>query len=512
MGERRLRKVLVANRGEIACRVLAALRERGVRSVAVYSDADRSALHVRSADEALHVGAAPASESYLAIAKILAAARESGADAVHPGYGFLAENESFASAVEDAGLVFLGPGPDTIELLGDKRRAREVAVRAGVPVVPGWEGGDLSEAKRAAEAMGFPVLVKAALGGGGKGMAKVEHAAELSEAFEAAGRVAQAAFGDASVYLEKWIERPRHVEVQLLGDGEGDVVHLFERECSLQRRHQKVVEESPSVALDDATRRALTEAAVAVARACRYRSAGTCEFLLDASGRFYFLEVNARIQVEHPGTELVTGRDLVQAQLDVAERGCLPFAQAELQSRGAAVEARVYAEDPDAGFLPRTGELLRVEFPTGPWVRVDAGVAPGDRVTAFYDPMVAKIIAYGADRERAWRRLRRALDATVVHGPITNLAFLRELVARPDVVAGEYHVESIEQKFLPDRLARVTHGGDDLLVAAAALADRFGLAGRGVLPVSNGATAIGRPSDPFDTLGPWRHPGLGDGA
>jgi acetyl/propionyl-CoA carboxylase alpha subunit len=510
VGERRLRKVLVANRGEIACRVLAALRERGLASVAVFSEADRGALHTRLADEAIPIGPPPAMESYLGIERIVEAARQAGADAIHPGYGFLSESEGFARAVEAAGLVWVGPRPETIVLFGDKRRARDVAMKAGVPVVPGWEGeaSDLAGAARAAKQMGFPVLVKAALGGGGKGMTKVQREEELAGALGTASRVARSAFGDDAVYLEKWIERPRHVEVQILGDGEGNVVHLFERECSLQRRHQKVVEESPSSGLDDATRRALTEAAVSVTSAVRYRSSGTCEFLLAEAGRFYFLEVNARIQVEHPVTELVTGRDLVQAQLDVAEKGRLPFAQKDVHARGAAVEARLYAEDPDAGFLPRSGDLLRVEFPSGPWIRVDAGVTSGDVVTSHYDPLLAKVIAYGADRATAWRRLGRALEGTVVHGPTTNLAFLRELVAREDVIDGRYDVESIESKFLPERLARLEHGGEDLLVAAAALADRFRLTGGGLAPVQNGGAKRGG-ADPFDALAGFRHPGLG---
>jgi acetyl/propionyl-CoA carboxylase alpha subunit len=337
-------------------------------------------------------------------------------------------------------------------------------------------------------------------------MTRVHDESALDEALEAAARVAASAFGDASVYLEKAIPEPRHVEVQIFGDGAGDVIHLHERECSLQRRHQKVVEESPSPAIDETTRAALTGAAVAIGQEVGYRSAGTCEFLLAPDGTFYFLEVNARIQVEHPVTELVTGRDLVQSQLSLAETGALSFGQADVEPRGFAVEARVYAEDPDAGFLPQSGRLLRVEFPSGPWLRVDCGVLAGDEITTHYDPMIAKVIAYGSSRERAWRRLSRALEATVVHGPVTNLAFLRELVSRPDVLRGEYHVTAIEETFLPERAARLGGGGEDLLAAAAALADRFGLAGGGVVAVAaNGDAAAGVP-DPFDTLAGWRHP------
>ena len=456
-----MKKILVANRGEIACRVLAALRERQVQSVAVFSEADAHACHVRAADEAVCLGPAPAVESYLRIDGIVEAALSVGAEAVHPGYGFLAENAEFARAVEDAGLVFLGPRPETIDLLGDKRRARAMAKAAGVPVVPGWEGDptDRAAARKAAEEIGWPVLVKAALGGGGKGMTRVDCAEDLDGALEAAARVAASSFGDASVFLERLIERPRHVEVQILGDGEGNVVHLYERECSLQRRHQKVIEESPSPAISEEQRADLTGAATSIAREVRYRSAGTCEFLLDESGEFYFLEVNARIQVEHPVTELVTGRDLVGSQITIADGRGLPYTQDEIRPRGAAVEARLYAEDPDAGFLPQAGDLLRVEFPSGPWVRVDAGVATGDAISTHYDPMIAKIVACGSTRELAWRRLARALDQTVVHGPVTNLGFLRELCARPDVLAGDFHTGSIEATYMPEREARLETGG-----------------------------------------------------
>jgi len=500
-----LRKVLVANRGEIACRVTAALREAGLASVAVHSEADRAALHVRAADEAVEIGPAPATESYLAIERIVAAATGTGADAVHPGYGFLAENARFAEAVEAAGLVFVGPRPETLELLGDKRAARAVAAKAKVPVVPGWEGdpADRAGARAAADSIGWPVLVKAALGGGGKGMTRVSGAGELDSALEAASRVAAGAFGDASVYLEKLVERPRHVEVQILGDGKGRVVHLGERECSLQRRHQKVFEESPSPAISETTRDALTKAAVAIGKAVKYRSAGTVEFLVDADGRFWFLEVNARIQVEHPVTELVTGRDLVRAQLEIARTGELPFAQRDVVASGAAVEARLYAEDPDSGFLPQAGRLLRAEMPSGPWIRVDGGVVTGDVVSTHYDPLLAKIVAYGPDRATAWRRLTRALESTVVHGPITNLDFLRELSARPEVVAGDYHTQSIEHDWLPERERRLASGAEDLLAVAAALADRFELAGGLEAPAAAGNGAARAP-DPFATLAGWR--------
>jgi acetyl/propionyl-CoA carboxylase alpha subunit len=512
-----VKKVLVANRGEIACRVLAALREEGTASVAVHSDVDAGALHVRRADEAVEIGPAPATESYLNVERLLDAARRTGADAVHPGYGFLAENADFARAVEDAGLVFVGPRPETIRLLGDKRRARDVARSVKVPVVPGWEGdaSDRAGAARAAEAMGWPVLVKAALGGGGKGMQRVTRREELDRALEGAERVARASFGSAEVYLEKAIVEPRHVEVQILGDGEGTVVHLFERECSLQRRHQKIIEESPSPALGAKAREALVKAAVAIGKAVGYRSAGTCEFLLDRDGSFWFLEVNARIQVEHPVTELVTGKDLVRAQLGIARGEGIGFAQEDVEAKGAAVEARIYAEDADHGFLPQAGRLLRVELPGGPWIRVDAGVGSGDAVPVHYDPMIAKVIAHGSDRASAWRRLARALDAAVVHGPVTNLDFLRHLARRDDVLAGRFHTESIETVILPERAKRAAGETRDLLAVAAALADRFDLAADGTGPAAAGGAGSGtsarRAPGPFESLAGWRHPGLRGG-
>jgi acetyl/propionyl-CoA carboxylase alpha subunit len=505
-----VKKVLVANRGEIACRVIHALREAGIGSVAIASEPDRHARHVELADEAVVIGPAAATSSYLDVARVLDAARVTGADAVHPGYGFLAENAEFAGAVERAGLTFVGPRPETIALLGDKRRARELAERVNVPVVPGWAGepDDLDGAARAADAMGWPVLVKAALGGGGKGMGLVHDRSELREAIGTAARLASSAFGDASVFLEKAILEARHVEVQIVGDGEGDVVHVLERECSLQRRHQKVFEESPSSAVTPETRRRLTDAAVAIGREVRYRSAGTCEFLLDADERFYFLEVNARIQVEHPVTELVTARDLLQAQLSVARGDGIGFAQSDVSARGVAVEARIYAEDPDAGFLPQAGDLWRVDLPNAPWLRVDSGVRAGDAISRHYDPMIAKVIAWGPDRVSAWTRLARALDATVVHGPVTNLDFLRELASRDDVVAGRYHTKSIEQTFLPERADRLAARGDDLLHVAVALADRFGLSAGRDRAASTEPSSASEP-DPFRSLASWRHPGLG---
>ncbi len=501
------RKVLIANRGEIACRIASTLHELGLRSVAVYSEADRGALHTRIADEAFAIGPAEPRASYLNVEALVEAAKKSGAEAVHPGYGFLAENADFAAAVEAAGLTFIGPTADQIRAMGDKRAARALAAKAGVPVVPGAEAAGLAALTRAAGKIGYPVMVKAALGGGGKGMRAVHDAGELAEAVESAQRVAAAAFGDGTVYLEKCLERPRHVEVQVLGDGRGGAVHLFERECSLQRRHQKVIEESPSPAVDEALRARMTAAAVALARAVRYRGAGTVEFLLDRDGSFYFLEMNTRLQVEHPVTELVTGVDLVRQQVVVASEGALPFAQDQVRARGHAIEARVYAEDPAHEFLPQSGDIVRLRWPHGAFVRVDRGVEEGDRVTVHYDPLLAKIIAYGPDRATALQRLTGALDEARVHGVVTNLPFLRALLRDGAVRQGAFDTEWIGREFLAGFTALATAPAPELAVAAAALAEMLGLAQGAAPAAGNGAPASA--PDPFATLGHWRHPGLG---
>ncbi len=429
-------KVLIANRGEIACRIASTLHELGIRSVAVYSEADRGALHTRLTDEAWPIGPAEPRASYLNIEALLEAAKKSGAQAVHPGYGFLAENATFAEAVERAGLTFIGPTADQIRAMGDKRAARTLAEKAKVPVVPGAEGDDPKSLTKAAAAIGYPVMVKAALGGGGKGMRAVHDAADLAEALDSARRVATSAFGDGTVYLEKQIERPRHVEVQVLGDGNGNAVHLFERECSLQRRHQKVIEESPSPAVDDTLRERLTFAAVALAQAVKYRGAGTIEFLVDGRN-FYFLEMNTRLQVEHPVTELVTGFDLVRAQIVVAAEGRLPWTQHEVRLNGHAIEARVYAEDPARGFLPQSGTLARLRWPHGAFLRVDRGedhrartrprarAHPADRRARRHarprrghEPAVPA--RAGARSRRAERRVRHRMDRARVPGRLRS--------------------------------------------------------------------------------------------
>ncbi|MYW42504.1 acetyl-CoA carboxylase biotin carboxylase subunit [Streptomyces sp. SID486] len=462
--------VLVANRGEIAVRVIRTLRSLGVRSVAVFSDADADARHVREADTAVRIGPAPAAESYLSVERLLDAAARAGAQAVHPGYGFLAENAGFARACEEAGLVFIGPPADAIALMGDKIRAKETVQAAGVPVVPGSSGSGLSDAQLAAAAreIGVPVLLKPSAGGGGKGMRLVRELSALEEEVAAARREAGASFGDDTLLVERWVDRPRHIEIQVLADGHGNVVHLGERECSLQRRHQKVVEEAPSVLLDEATRAAMGEAAVQAARSCGYRGAGTVEFIVPGGdpSSYYFMEMNTRLQVEHPVTELVTGLDLVEWQLRVAAGERLGFAQEDVRLTGHAVEARICAEDPARGFLPSGGTVLLLDEPQGEGVRTDSGLSEGTEVGSLYDPMLSKVIAYGPDRETALRRLRAALARTVTLGVQTNAGFLRRLLAHPAVVAGDLDTGLVER--VVDELVS-TDVPDEVYEAAAAV-------------------------------------------
>jgi acetyl-CoA carboxylase, biotin carboxylase subunit len=442
-------KVLIANRGEIAVRIVRACRDMGLGSVAVYSDADRAAPHVRLADEAVHLGPAPAAESYLNIAKLLAAARATGAGAIHPGYGFLAENDEFADACAEVGVIFVGPPGHIQRALGEKTAARRLAEQAGVPVVPGHNAGleDAREAARLAERLGYPVLLKAAAGGGGKGIRFVRQPEELEAALRASRSEAATAFGDSTVYLEKAVAPARHIEVQIFGDAYGHTVHLGERECSIQRRHQKLIEESPSVALDPELRGRLTDAAVRLARAIGYVNAGTVEFLLGPDGHFYFLEVNTRLQVEHPVTEWRTGLDLVREQLRVAAGLPLGFAQEDVQFRGHAIEVRVSAENPSNRFLPATGTIGALREPAGPGVRVDSGVYAGMMVPLYYDPLLAKLIVWGADREEALARLRRALDEYTVAGVPTTLSFAHWLVGHPRFIAGDFSTDFIAEEW-----------------------------------------------------------------
>ncbi|WP_129296233.1 acetyl-CoA carboxylase biotin carboxylase subunit [Streptomyces lydicus] len=462
--------VLIANRGEIAVRVIRTLRALGIRSVAVFSDADADARHVREADTAVRIGPAPAAESYLSVERLLDAAARTGAQAVHPGYGFLAENAAFARACADAGLVFIGPSADAIELMGDKIRAKETVREAGVPVVPGSSGSGLDDAQLAAAAreIGMPVLLKPSAGGGGKGMRLVREEALLADEIASARREARSSFGDDTLLVERWIDRPRHIEIQVLADGHGNVIHLGERECSLQRRHQKVIEEAPSVLLDEATRAAMGEAAVQAARSCGYRGAGTVEFIVPGKdpASYYFMEMNTRLQVEHPVTELVTGIDLVEWQLRVAAGEHLRHAQEDITLTGHAIEARICAEDPARDFLPTGGTVLALHEVQGDGLRTDSGLSQGVEVGSRYDPMLSKVIAHGPDRASALRRLRAALAGTVTLGVTTNAGFLRRLLAHPDVVSGELDTGLVERE-----AAGLVDGAvpDEVYAAAAAV-------------------------------------------
>lgn len=481
--------VLVANRGEIAVRVIRTLREMGVRSVAVYSDADADARHVREADTAVRIGPPPASESYLSVPALLDAARRTGAQAVHPGYGFLAENAGFAQACADAGLVFIGPSASAISLMGDKIRAKETVKAAGVPVVPGAADPDIVEASRE---LGAPVLLKPSAGGGGKGMRLVRDLSVLEDEIAAARREARASFGDDTLLVERWIDRPRHIEIQVLADAHGNVIHLGERECSLQRRHQKIIEEAPSVLLTPEIRASMGAAAVEAARSCGYVGAGTVEFIVPGGdpSSYYFMEMNTRLQVEHPVTELITGVDLVEWQLRVASGEPLPFAQEDVRLDGWAIEARICAEDPSRGFLPSGGTVLALDEPAGAGVRTDSGLSEGTEVSSLYDPMLSKVIVHAPTREAALRRLRAALADTVTLGVPTNAGFLRRLLAHPDVVSGALDTGLVER----DAESLVPEGVPEEVYAAAAAVRLAGLAPR----VRDGWT------DPFDVPSGWR--------
>ena len=441
------KSILSANRGEIAVRVARGCRELGISPVAVYSDADRTSLHVRVADKAVHIGPAPSNESYLVIEKIINAAKKSGAQAIHPGYGFLSENAEFAEAVERSGLVLIGPPASAMKLMGSKTSARQVAKQAGAPVVPGTVSplDSIEQAERAASEVGYPVMLKAASGGGGKGMRLVRSAGEIASAFSLASSEAASSFNDPAVYIEKYIESPRHIEIQLIGDSFGNIVYLGERECSLQRRHQKVLEECPSPIIDIDLRRRMGEAAVAIARAAGYQNAGTIEFLVDADRNFYFLEMNTRLQVEHPVTELVTGRDLVHEQIRVAAGGKLSFTQEEIALIGSAIECRIYAEDPQNNFLPSPGRITRLEVPSGPGVRYDSGSYEGWDVPIYYDSLLAKLCVWAETRELAINRLSRVLNEYNVEGIQTTLPFFRALVTNKEFCRGEFDTGFIDR-------------------------------------------------------------------
>ncbi len=463
------KKVLIANRGEIAVRIIRACRDMGIAPVAVFSEADRAALHVRLADEAYLLGPAPSSESYLAVGRILDVARRCGADAIHPGYGFLAENPRFPRACVEAGISFVGPSAESMRLMGSKTGARRVLRQSGVPIVPGTYRAlkSIEEALIEARQIGYPVMLKAAEGGGGKGMRLVTDEAHMAEDFAAAGSEAQNAFGDPSVYLEKYITRPRHVEIQVLADRYGNTVYLGERECSVQRRHQKVIEECPSPALDEALRRQMGEAALRVIREAKYENAGTVEFLLDDERKFYFLEMNTRLQVEHPVTEVVTGLDLVKYQLLIAAGEKLDIRQEDVQLRGWAMECRIYAEDPERNFFPSPGIIRELVEPAGPGVRLESGVYPGWDVPIHYDPLLAKLITYGADRDQAIARMRRAIGEYRILGIQTNLGFFDALLSDPEFAAGRLSTNFIEEFMRRRPKPRLS---DDSLMAASVAA------------------------------------------
>jgi propionyl-CoA carboxylase alpha chain len=503
------RKILIANRGEIACRILATARRLGIATVAVYSEADRNARHVEMADEALPVGPAPAAESYLRVEAIVDACRRSGAEAVHPGYGFLSENAALPKALDAAGVRFIGPAPEAIVAMGDKITSKRLAEAAGVSVIPGHDGEirDAAQAVEVARSVGYPVMLKASAGGGGKGMRVARDDAECREGYLRATSEARSSFGDERLLIERYVERPRHIEIQILADAHGNVVHLGERECSIQRRHQKVIEEAPSPFLDPETRAAMGAQAVALARAVEYRSAGTVEFIVDPERRFYFLEMNTRLQVEHPVTEAVTGLDLVELMIRVAAGEPLPFGQEEVRLSGWAVEARIYAEDPVRGFLPSSGRLVRYREPApGPGLRVDSGVGEGDEVSVHYDPMIAKLIASGATREEAVERLARALDEYHVRGLSTNISFLASVAAHPRFRAGLLTTGFVEEEW-PEGWRGVPGESVEafLIPVAAALHRRFrdrAVSISGQMPGFNRET----PEDWVVVLGGRHHP------
>jgi 3-methylcrotonyl-CoA carboxylase alpha subunit len=501
------RRLLIANRGEIACRVMRTARRMGLRCIAVYSDADAAALHVAEADEARRIGPARAAESYLSVEHILKAAKECGAEAVHPGYGFLSENAEFADACRDAGLVFVGPSATAIRRMGSKIESKRLAEAAGIPVVPGYNGASQarSDLKAAADEVGYPLVVKADAGGGGRGMRVVRDASEFDGALDSASREAKAAFGDGRVLLERYIERPRHVEVQVFGDESGNVVHLFERDCSVQRRHQKVIEEAPAPGLSDALRTRLGQAAVDLSRSIDYTGAGTVEFIVPGDGSgFYFLEMNTRLQVEHPVTEMITGLDLVEWQLRVAAGESLPLTQAQIRCDGHAVEARLYAEDPERGFLPSVGTLAHLHMPVVDTAhRIDSGVRAGDAVSRFYDPMIAKVITGGVDRGTALTRLEQALRQAEVVGVRTNRAFLAAIVSHPVFREGR-----MDTAFIDAHLDALTGAGEAPLADALALAAFVELERRAAAQAARRGRG-GDPYSPWDRTDAWRVVGRG---
>ncbi|HEY8402086.1 MAG TPA: acetyl-CoA carboxylase biotin carboxylase subunit [Cytophagaceae bacterium] len=467
---REIKKVLVANRGEIALRIMRSLKEMGILTIAVYSEADRNSPHVRFADQAVCLGPPPSSESYLLGSKIIETALNLKADAIHPGYGFLSENASFAKAVKDAGLIFIGPSPEAIEIMGSKLAAKQAAGKYNIPMVPGTDTAitDIKAAQKIASEIGYPVLIKASAGGGGKGMRIVENEASFEESMLRATSEAQSAFGDGSVFIEKYIASPKHIEIQVLGDQHGNIVYLFERECSVQRRYQKVIEEAPSPVLTPEVREAMGKAAVNVARSCNYTNAGTVEFIMDENLNFYFLEMNTRLQVEHPVTELITGVDLVKEQIKIAEGKPLSFRQEDLKINGHAIELRVYAEDPKNNFLPDIGNLSVYKRPQGPGIRVDDGFEQGMDIPIYYDPMIAKLIVYGKNRTEAIERMKRAIDEYTITGIETTLGFGKFVLEHDAFVSGKFDTHFVSKYFTPEKLQ--PQDDEELQMIAAALA------------------------------------------
>jgi len=461
-----MKKLLVANRGEIALRIMRSAREMGIKTVAVYSDADRQALHVRYADEAVHIGAAPSNQSYLVAENIIAACKQTGAEAIHPGYGFLSENAGFARKVREAGLILVGPSPEAMEVMGNKLSAKAAALKYNIPMVPGTEEAitDVPLAKERAKEVGFPILIKAAAGGGGKGMRIVDRVEDFEEQMALAVSEATSAFGDGSVFIERYVSSPRHIEIQILGDTHDNIVHLFERECSVQRRHQKVIEEAPSSILTPEIRRRMGQCAVDVGRSVNYTGAGTVEFIMDDNLNFYFLEMNTRLQVEHPVTEMITGIDLVKEQINIARGQAISFKQEDLKINGHAIELRVYAEDPTNNFLPDIGTLQTYSTPKGPGVRVDDGFEQGMEIPIYYDPMIAKLITYGADRTEAIDRMIRAIDEYQITGITTTLGFGKFVLQHEAFTSGHFDTHFVKKYFTPEVLN--TQNADEAEIAA----------------------------------------------
>ncbi len=463
-----MKKILIANRGEIALRIMRTCRDMGIKTIAVFSEADRNALFVRYADEAVCIGPPESNKSYLLGDKIIEVAKKLKADGIHPGYGFLSENAAFAKQVKEAGLIFIGPSPEAMKMMGDKLSAKETAKKYNVPMVPGTDGAitDLAEARKAAEKAGYPILIKASAGGGGKGMRVVEKPEMLEEQIKTAASEAKSAFGDGSVFIEKYVKGPRHIEIQVMADNHGNAVYLFERECSIQRRHQKVVEEAPSSVLTPELREKMGACAVNLARACKYSGAGTVEFLVDENLDFYFLEMNTRLQVEHPVTEMITGIDLVKEQINVARGNKLSFKQEDLKIHGHAIEIRVCAEDPANNFLPDIGKLVKYSTPKGPGVRVDDGMEQGMDIPIYYDPMIAKLVTYGSTRTEAIQRMIRAIDEYEIQGVHTTLEFCRFVMEHPAFVSGKFDTHFVNKHFKPEMLNREQENEEQMMLAA----------------------------------------------